>query len=96
MALTAFQIEILRLLAERRKRDGVSYIAGGAALNAVLQRPRRSRDLDVFHDSTEALAKTWQNDRRALLDAGYHIDVIREAPSFIEADIRSSRDSDKS
>jgi hypothetical protein len=31
MALTEYQIAILRLLSERRKREGVSYIAGGAA-----------------------------------------------------------------
>jgi hypothetical protein len=37
MALTEYQIAILRLLSERRKREGVSYIAGGAALNDALK-----------------------------------------------------------
>jgi hypothetical protein len=36
MALTEYQIGILKLLAELRKREGVSYIEGGAALNEAL------------------------------------------------------------
>ena len=51
MALTEYQIAILRLLSERRKRDGVSYIAGGAALNDALKACRRSNDIDIFHDT---------------------------------------------
>ena len=93
MALTPFQIAVLRLLAERRKRDGVSYVAGGAALNTLLKQQRRSHDLDLFHDSSEALRKTWPADRGELADAGYIVEVVREAPSFIEAVIRKENNS---
>ena len=33
MALTTLQREVCRLLADRRKASGESYVAGGAALN---------------------------------------------------------------
>ena len=92
MALTAYQIEILRLLADKRKRTGESYVAGGAALNFVLKTSRLSRDLDLFHDTTEALEVTWLSDRDFLLGSGYTIEVIREVPSFVEADIRKNND----
>jgi hypothetical protein len=68
MALTAFQIRILKLLAARRKRFGESYIAGGLALNTVLENPRLSKDIDIFHDTQEALQKTWDVDRKTLAD----------------------------
>ena len=59
MALTAFQSEVLRLLADNRRNNPESYVAGGLALNYTLGTPRVSRDVDVFHDSVEALAKSW-------------------------------------
>lgn len=90
MALTEYQIAILRLLSERRKREGVSYIAGGAALNDALKACRRSNDIDIFHDTTEALKTTWNEDRKTLCDAGYSIDIIRENPSFVEVVVRKN------
>ena len=59
MALTEFQRGVCRLLAENRIRSGESYVAGGAALNELLHAPRRSRDLDLFHDTEQALAASW-------------------------------------
>ena len=35
VALTAFQRDVCQLLAKRRLESGDSYVAGGAALNAV-------------------------------------------------------------
>jgi hypothetical protein len=93
MALTEYQITILRLLAERRKREGVSYVAGGAALNRALGAPRRSRDLDLYHDTREALQATWDADRKMLVKGGHSIEIIRETPSYIEAEIGHDSDS---
>ena len=56
MALTEFQRDILRLLAPSRL-ERESYVAGGVALNTQLLAPRRSRDIDLFHDTIEAVAK---------------------------------------
>jgi len=87
MALTALQLAVLRLLAERRKRSGESYVAGGVALNQVLQAPRISRDVDPFHDTDVALAESFREDRSILAANGFSIEVTREARTFVEAAI---------
>ncbi len=94
MAVTAFQAEILRSLAALRRSGGESYVAGGVALNELLAAPRRSRDIDLFHDSEEALAATWAADSEELRRLGYALDVLRLAPSFVEA--RVARGSERS
>src|SRR5262245_5984373 len=85
MALTAFQRDICRLIAANRKAQGESYVAGGAALNAVISAPRTSRDIDLFHDTDAALVATWEADLRLLRAGGLAVSVVRERPSFIEA-----------
>ena len=87
MALTESQTTVLRLLTEKRRSATGSYIAGGAALNQVLGTGRRSNDRYLFHDTTEALQNTWDDDKKTLLDNGFAVEVEREAPSFIDADI---------
>jgi hypothetical protein len=88
MALTEFQRGVCRLLAENRIRSGESYVAGGAALNELLHAPRRSRDLDLFHDTEQALAASWSADRERLDSNGYVVAVVRERPTFVEAEVR--------
>lgn len=92
MALTDFQRGVCRLLAENRIRSGESYVAGGAALNELLRAPRRSRDIDLFHDTEQALAASWQADRATLEAKGYAVAVVRERPTFVEADVRQGGD----
>ncbi|MGB2819755.1 MAG: hypothetical protein WBF17_02145 [Phycisphaerae bacterium] len=93
MAVTAFQATILRLLADQRRRRGHSYVAGGVALNVLLARPRRSQDIDLFHDTNEALRATWDMDRDALTAEGYDVRIVREAPALVEAIV--SRDQER-
>lgn len=88
MALTAFQRNVCRLLAERRKVSGESYVAGGVALNELTGGDRISRDIDLFHDTLEALALSWADDRALLESKDFEVEVIRERPSFVEAVIR--------
>src|SRR5207244_2104533 len=71
--------------ARNRIEHGESYVAGGAALNTVLGAPRTSRDIDLFHDTEEALLATFDADRSLLASAGYSVVVERERPSFVEA-----------
>ncbi len=92
MPLTDFQRRLCRLLAENRIRSGESYVAGGAALNELLSASRRSRDIDLFHDTTEALAASWWADRESLDRAGYGVSVVRERPTFVEAEVRRGSD----
>jgi hypothetical protein len=93
MALTDLQRYVCRLLATRRKLGGESYVAGGAALNELLQASRLSRDIDVFHDSDEALAASWESDRRALEADGLEVEVLRERGTYVEARISRHGDS---
>ena len=85
MALTAIHRHVLRVLAERRRAAGHSSAPGGVALNELLQASRRSRDIDLFHDTEAALAATWDSDRLALTSQGYALEVVRERPTFVEA-----------
>jgi len=85
-----FQRAICRLLADRRRRSGESYVAGGAALNQWLAASRLSQDIDLFHDSEEALAVSWAADRDLLEASHYTLTVLRQAPAFVEALIAGS------
>lgn len=85
MALTAIQRDVCRLLADQRRSRGESYVAGGVALSVALNTGRVSRDLDLFHDTTEAVARTWDSDRATLEAAGFRVDVQRERPGYVEA-----------
>ena len=62
MALTQLQRAVSRLLADHRVRSGESYVAGGAALNELLGGTWLSRDLDLFHDTEEAVEASWSAD----------------------------------
>lgn len=88
MALTAFQRQVCRLLADARVAAGEGYLAGGATLNEALGGARVSRDIDVFHDTEEAVGTAWDADRRLLEAAGYRLRVLRERPSYVEAEVR--------
>ncbi len=46
-----------------------------------------------FHDTEEALAVSWTADRNSLERQGYALRVIRERPTFVEAEIRRGDDS---
>lgn len=92
MALTAFQEEVCRLIARNRVSSGESYIAGGVALNMALDAPRLSRDIDIFHDSSEALQVSWEQDRILLEKNGYSVEVVRDAQAYVEAIVRQNDD----
>ena len=92
MALTTFQRTVCRLLAQQRIERGESYVAGGTALGEVTASGRISRDIDLFHDSAQAVAAGWEADRALLQAAQYEVTPIRERPSFIEALVEGQRD----
>lgn len=92
MALTELQRDILRLLAPSRLARE-SFVAGGVALSTQLETARRSRDVDLFHDTIEALAATVVADRDLLSAAGFEIQFTREAPTFAEAMVHRDRES---
>jgi len=85
MAATPFQRTICRLLAKQRIESGESYVAGGVALGEATASTRLSQDIDLFHDSQEAVSTGWEGDRALLEDAGFGLNPLRERPSFVEA-----------
>jgi len=87
MALTELQRAVCRLIARNRIASGESYVAGGAALNELIAAPRISRDIDLFHDTAEALQASWAADRRLLGGEGFRVRPVRELPSFVEAEV---------
>lgn len=93
MALTRFQRDVCRALAERRRTRGDSYVAGGIALNLALNAQRLSRDLDLFHDTTEAVSAAWDADRVLLEGQGYLVNSERERPGFVQATVSRGHDS---
>jgi hypothetical protein len=87
MAITEFQRSVCRLIARHRIESGVSYIAGAAALNTVIDAARISRDIDVFHDTPKAVEASWERDRQHLERSGYAVRAVREREGFVEAEV---------
>ncbi|MEN6425001.1 MAG: hypothetical protein ABFE13_06545 [Phycisphaerales bacterium] len=85
MAVTGFQQAICRLIAANRLEHGEAYVARGVALNLLTGGTRISRDIDLFHDTLEALEMTWQADRRLLQSHGYELRSTHERAGYVEA-----------
>lgn len=69
MALSQLQSDILRLLAKNRSES--SYLAGGLILN--MDWPRKSDDIDIFHDVDEEVTGAATIDIATLDAAGYTV-----------------------
>lgn len=80
MSLAAFQRDICRIIAAERVSRGVSYIAGGSALNMVT-----SRDIDIFHDLSSAVEASWEADREVLESLGFMVTPVRLRAGYAEA-----------
>ena len=71
-----------------RNRNPDSFIAGATVLHQSPTSPRASRDVDVFHDTTESLARSVEADTAVLQSAGYEIELGREQETFRRAIVR--------
>lgn len=85
MDIRGFQLEICRLISQRLLDSGEGYVAGGVALNEALAGSRISRDIDLFHDTQEAVETGWAQDCEILKKGGMSIDILRDSPGFKEA-----------
>ena len=92
MALTEFQRRVCRLIAATRVSSGESYVAGGVALTELIGGTRLSRDIAVFHDTAEAVSRSWAADRALLVSHGYDVAVVRERTAFVEAQVGQGND----
>lgn len=88
MTLSDLQKRIMRTLAPNRSES--SYFAGGLVLNRDW--PRRSEDIDVFHDRDEDVVVTAEADIRTLEEAGFHVSVDVKVFGVVEATVRDGSD----
>ena len=72
MPIGPFEQEVLRLLAANRNPD--SYVRGATVLNQSPSSPRSSRDVDLFHDTTESLGQSADRDIATLKAAGFAVE----------------------
>ena len=74
MPLTAFQKDVLAVLAANRSEE--SHFAGGVLLHASDDSPRFSRDFDIFHDVALEVVRASERDVASLRGAGFTVDTI--------------------
>lgn len=74
MPIGGFEREVLRVVAANRNPD--RSIAGGTVLHQAADSPRRSEDIDVFHDAPEALRVAHEIDVAALRKAGFAVEGV--------------------
>jgi hypothetical protein len=91
MALTD-QRAICRLLADHRIQSGESYVAGRVGLNELMAAARISRDIDLFHDTADAVRASWTADRHLLQSRGFDVRVVREHRAYVEAEVGKDGD----
>ena len=85
MPLTAFQRELLLLLAKNRNPE--SYVAGGTAINRTPDSPRFSRDVDFFNDPAISVLETSAFDIKVLEKTGYEVEVSLRQPGFVRCSV---------
>ena len=74
MPLTAFQKDVLAVLAANRSEE--SHFAGGVLLHASDDSSRFSRDFDIFHDVALEVVHASERDVASLQGAGFKVDQI--------------------
>ncbi len=87
MPIGAFESEILRVIA--RNRNPESFLGGATVLHQAPDSPRSSRDVDIFHDTTESLAQSAEKDVEALRAAGFEVTLGKLMGTFLRADVRA-------
>jgi hypothetical protein len=83
MPLTQFQADVFKVIAANRNPD--SFAAGGIVINRDRDSARYSDDIDLFHDTAQALAASADVDAMALQKAGYSVQFARREPTFAQA-----------
>ncbi|MEM1156798.1 MAG: hypothetical protein AAF571_15450 [Verrucomicrobiota bacterium] len=93
MPIGPFELEILQLLAKHRNPE--SHIGGATVLNQDDGSPRASEDIDVFHDTVEALKISFDLDCTQLSAHGYEMKTQILGEHFRRALIRKGEHSTK-
>jgi hypothetical protein len=85
MPLTEFQADIFRVISANRNPE--SYVAGGIVIHRDAASSRYSRDIDLFHDTSQAVAASARLDSERLRQAGYEVGFTMQEPMFYRAEI---------
>ena len=85
MPLTQFQADVFKIISRNRNPD--SYVAGGIVIHRDAASSRYSKDIDLFHDTSEAVAASAKLDEVALREAGYEVEFSMEKPTFHRASV---------
>ncbi len=93
MPIGPFEREVLRLLA--RQRNPESYVGGATVLHQSPDSPRASADIDVFHDTAEAVHQAAEADTAALRVAGYTVDIVSRQESFCRGIVKRGESATK-
>jgi hypothetical protein len=89
LALTDLQKRIMQRLSLNRSQS--SYLAGGLILN--LDWPRRSDDIDIFHDTDEEVSEVAKKDIADLEKEGFRVTVDVRAYGTYEATVSDNSSS---
>jgi hypothetical protein len=89
MALTPLQREVMASIAKNRSET--SYVAGGLVLN--MDWPRRSDDIDIFHDTDEEIVASADLDIDTLRTDGFRVDVEIRGYGIVESKVSKAGDS---
>lgn len=93
MPIGPFEAEILRVIASNRNPE--SFVGGATVLNRDKDTVRASEDIDLFHDSDEALLRAVEQDEQAMLGHGFKVDTLFSRPNFHRASVSDGQNSTK-
>jgi hypothetical protein len=88
MPIGTFEREVLGVIAANRSPE--SFVGGATVLHVSPASPRASADVDVFHDSVEAVKAAAETDLKALRQAGFAAEVTSDQEGFIRAQVARS------
>ena len=93
MPLGPLEQEVLRVLASNRNPD--SFVAGATVLNQSPDSPRASQDIDLFHDTIEALRVSVELDMASLRRAGFEATLVTQHDTFCRARVQRGESTTK-
>ncbi len=88
MPIGKFEGEVLRLIAANRRPE--SHVADATVLNQSPTSPRFSEDIDLFHDTEDALDKSVELDTTLLAQSGFGVRITANQPYFKRAIIEKA------
>lgn len=90
MPISDIQAAVLQVIAKNRSLD--SYVGGATLIQVELSSPRRSKDLDIFHDDSDMVARCATDDAKALEAAGFSVEWLQAFPALRTALVRRGDD----